>query len=592
MEAKVAAKLFGPGSPLEMGTETVKYSTSTTDAPHHKGLEHPIFKKLPQTFHELYALNQQNHGEKVFLVYDNKRLTFNDVHKLSEQLGSAMVYKYGIKKGDRVVICMRNSIEYVLIFMAATRVGAVAIPMNSWWTTSELEYGLKNCESSLVFCDDMIFSRLKGILNKLDFVNKFVLCNSKDKSAIDSKVVLFKTFLESGKNLTKVKFPCEKDDNAVLMYTSGSTGFPKGVVLTHRSVTHTMNSAIANAALMKSIAKMKNNLEGDKDDKDVKLQDSILLTVPLFHVTGLVVVLLLSLFTGRKVVMMFKWDARKALALIEQEKITQFTGVPTMSLELMQHPDFSKFDTSSLKAVSGGGAPPPPQMIKDVGKKFKKASAGQGYGLTETSAFTTINSAENYLLKPTSCGPPVPGCTVEIWDTETNLKLDKPESVGKVMIKGANIMKEYWKNKKATEEAITEDGYFDSGDIGKLDKDGYLYILDRAKQLVIRGGENISTAEVEAAVYNHQGVAECAVIGIDHPTLIEEVGVAVYPKSGQASNITLNTVRDACGNLANFKKPTVLFMYEKQLPRGATGKVLKKAIKVECNTRHKNSSKL
>jgi long-chain acyl-CoA synthetase len=310
---------------------------------------------------------------------------------------------------------------------------------------------------------------------------------------------------------------------------------------------------------------------------------AVLLNVPLFHATGLLAVLMISIVVGRKTVFMYKWEPEAALKLVEKEKITQFTGVPTMILEMLQHPNFSKYDTSSLEGVGGGGAPPPPQMVKDVGKKFKKASAGQGYGLSETSAFTTLIGGPAFVAKPTSCGRPVPGCTIEIWDLDSNQPLPEPESIGKVMIKGANVMKEYWRNPKATAEAITPTGYFDSGDIGKIDKDGYVYILDRAKQLLIRGGENIATAEVEAAVYNHDQVAECAVIGVDHPTLGEEVGVAIHPKPGGAPSITLESIRQACASLANFKKPTHVFIYHEPLPKGATGKILKRQIRIDVN---------
>ena len=342
---------------------------------------------------------------------------------------------------------------------------------------------------------------------------------------------------------------------------------PKGVVLTHRSLCHTLNfyAALSNSSSVKR-------------EKSAH-QKCVLLCVPLFHATGLVGVLFTSFWEGRKIVLMHKWHVDTALGTIQRERVSMVTGVPTMIIELLNSPRLKEFDTSSLRNVGGGGAAVPKGIAKQITTTFKKASPGQGYGLTETSAISTVISSSKYLAHPASCGQALPGVQIEIWpeDGRGALPVNKE---GRVMIRGPNIMREYWRQPEATANAITADGWFDSGDVGKLDAEGFLYITDRAKDMIIRGGENISCRAVEEAVYAKvPEVAECAVFGYPHPVLGEKVALAVMLKPG-ARRLSLADVRARCKDtLAAYELPTALAVFPSQLPRGATGKLLKKALR-------------
>ena len=373
--------------------------------------------------------------------------------------------------------------------------------MNSWWTTEELQYGLDNCAAKVVFCDDERYARIAPVLSSLKALQCCVLMRSADAKKVGQGTVQFEELLRSHEGQPMPPMLAGKDDNAMIMYTSGTTGHPKGVVLTHRGVT----CALYGLAFSAALKRVKRGAAGRKVKGDAAQQKAkskkhmgqlgVLLNVPLFHATGLHGVFLTSFLIGRKIALMYKWDPQKALELIEKERITDFTGVPTMVMELMNSPDFKKRDVSSLRAIGGGGAPPPPSMLNQVRSTLPKARPVQGYGMTETNAVLTTTSDTEYVNRPTSCGRPVALVDVQIWSEDG--KVLPPGTPGRIMARGPNIMKEYWKNPKATAETITPEGWLDTGDIGKeslslepakpyisvcsgrLDEEGFLYIMDR-----------------------------------------------------------------------------------------------------------------
>ncbi len=492
------------------------------------------------------------HGEKDFLVYENERYSFIDVFKISAKVGNALI-DAGIEKGDRVSICMQNNPEFIFAYMGIVGIGAVCVPLNSWWVPSEVIYGLEHSQSKLIFGDQ---KRLQG-LETIE-ITKIITSYTPDDNFID-----FKDFIKD-KSETWPEIDIGRDDDATIYYTSGSTGKPKGVLSSQRGLLSSMFSW----AFMGSVLSEREKRLGNDSTSLIETDSSILLCVPLFHATGSHVAFLLSIIVGRKVVIMKKRDAGEALKLISEELVTDITGVPTQTWELLNHPDRDKYDLSSLRTLGGGGGPRPTEHVKLLDKNFK-GRPGIGYGLTETNALGTLASGDEYVEHPSSAGRVVPPLTqIKIIDKDWN---ELPEgSIGEVAIKSQSNMKGYWRNESATKECINEHGWFKSGDLGKFDGP-FLYILDRLKDMVIRGGENIACPEVEGAIYEHPDVLEASVFGIPDERLGEILCTSIYLRDN--SNTTEETIRDFLSNkLAAFKIPAVIKFSSEPLPKLASGK--------------------
>ncbi|WP_416907664.1 MAG: class I adenylate-forming enzyme family protein [Polymorphobacter sp.] len=557
-------KIIAPGGQLEVGEAVVR------------GAKLPVFKAAPPSLREFFGFFAMTHGAKEFLVYGDERLSFGEVYQRAVKMAAMLQHCYGIAKGDRVAIAMRNYPEWVEAFIAITHLGAVAVPMNAWWTGEELEYGLSDSGTRLVFADEERARRINGT----DFKGVVVTVRtSSDVSAslgyarVDD---VMKTCPDSCWYLSEIA----PEDDATIMYTSGSTGNPKGAVSTHRGViSGTMNYLVMGLALL-SLAEQ----QGIKAPE----QQVMLLNVPLFHITGSVPVMMVSVAIGRKMIIMHKWDAGEALRLIEAERCTYFVGVPTMSLEMMMHPDRAKYDTSSLIDVASGGAPRPPEHVERLIRELPGKNPLQGYGLTETNGVGAGNLRDNYRAKPNSTGrasPPLVEIRIVAADApDCSVALAAGE-VGEVCIRSAANVRGYWMRPEATAEAFPGDGWFRSGDLGYLDEDAYLFIVDRKKDIIIRGGENISCQEVEAALYAHPAVAEACVFGLPDDRLGEIVGAVVHAKDGQALEaeaLTEFVKRD----LAAFKVPARLWFSKEQLPKLGSGKIDKVALRKHYRAVH------
>jgi long-chain acyl-CoA synthetase len=302
-----------------------------------------------------------------------------------------------------------------------------------------------------------------------------------------------------------------------------------------------------------------------------------ILIVPLFHVTGLVPVMLGSALGGNKLVMMYKWTPERALELIERERVTTFVGVPTQSHDLLESPKFATTDTSSLLSVGGGGAAAPPELVKRIEKSFARGRPNIGYGMTETNAFGPGNSGDDYVRKPASTGRVVPICEIRVSEPATGATVAAGE-VGEVGFRGPHLFRGYWNKPTETAEVLADDGWLRTGDLGYLDDEGFLFLVDRAKDIVIRAGENISCTEVENVVYAHPDAYECACFGLPHERLGEELAVAVYPKPGRALDPE-DLRRHVAAHLAAFKVPSRVFVFDEPLPRNASGKLLRRALR-------------
>jgi acyl-CoA synthetase (AMP-forming)/AMP-acid ligase II len=357
------------------------------------------------------------------------------------------------------------------------------------------------------------------------------------------------------------------------MYTSGSTGHPKGALSSHRGIL----SALYSWMLM-GVA-TKNSADGGAAEKaDDAYPPSALVTIPLFHCTGSHSAFMLSLMVGRKMVIMHKWDAQEALRLIEQERITWFNGVPTMSAELQAAAETSERDISSLAEIMAGGAARPPDQVGKMTGTFKKSSAGIGYGLTETNALGAVNAGAFYLANPYSTGRVVPAVTDFRIECEDGRELALGER-GELCIKSPANVLGYWNKPEATAEAFVN-GWFHTGDVAYMDEDGFVYIVDRIKEIIIRGGENISCIEVEAAIYKHPDIHEAAVFGLPDERLGEIVGAAIVLREG-AEMTTDDLLEYLRQHLASFKIPAHVWFRAEQLPRIASGKIFKRQIKAD-----------
>jgi long-chain acyl-CoA synthetase len=372
--------------------------------------------------------------------------------------------------------------------------------------------------------------------------------------------------VERGAELPHVEV--RPDDDATILYTSGTTGRPKGAVSTHRAVVQ----AVWSYACRSVVQRLR---RPDEAEAAAAQPPAFILIVPLFHVTGCVAVFLSCALAGIKLVMMRKWSPERALELIERERITNFVGVPTQAWDLMESPRFGDFDTSSLVNVGGGGAPAPPALVARVDDGFARGRPSIGYGMTETNAYGPQNSGDDYIERPSSAGRALPTLLVEVRGADGR-SVPVGEQ-GEIWFKGPTLIRGYWNRPEATAETIV-DGWLRSGDVGHLDEDGFIYVEDRVKDLVLRAGENVSCAEVEAAIYEHPAVHEAAVFGVPHERLGEEVAVAVVPKAGQALDPD-DLRRHVADRLAAFKVPTKVIVTADRLPRNAAGKILKRELR-------------
>ena len=504
---------------------------------------------LPSLFRAFGALN----GEVEALVAGEERFTYADLDRLSERLARALAGR-GIAKGDRVGIAMRNCPAWIVSYMAVLKAGGIATLLNGWWQAHEMEHALKLADPALIIADTARGERIAAKCSQ------FTIATLQVELPIEQALA---PLLDGSQGELPDIAP---EDDATILFTSGSTGEAKGALSTHRAVTTGVYVYAMGLMVLRTI------LEGDGRAPP---QPRTLLNVPMFHVTGEVPVLLNSFVIGRSMVLMRKWDPEEAMRLIEKEKITYFVGVPTMSLELMNHPDRDKYDLSSLTDIAAGGAPRPVSHVERLQKTFGWAQPALGYGLTETNAVGFSNFWSNYQDKPASTGrvqEPLVNTAI-LGSGDSHLPTGE---VGEIGIRSAANMTGYWRDPDATRAAFTDDGYFRTGDLGYLDEDGYLFIVDRKKDIIIRGGENISPAEVEAACYDHPQVAEASVFGAPDERL-GEVPVAVIHPRGELAEAVLREFLE--GHVAAFKVPARFIFSADPLPKLGTGKIDRVALK-------------
>ena len=521
------------------------------------------YKNALPTLKHMWEQTRQ-FGDRDYLVYQDERISYTDAHKIVDSVATWLLQNE-VSLGDRVAIAMRNYPEWLLSYWATLSVGASVVGMNAWWTEPEMLYAIEDSKPKVIFLDEERLNVFSGISAELSSVTPITV---RTESA-DTEITNWGELLDTAPKASNVEI--QPDDDACIFYTSGTTGRPKGAQLTHRGCISNIWSMMFSASLQRLIGEKKGLLEPGADP----IIPSALVTTPLFHVTANNCAAHATTIAGGRLTHMYKWDAGEALKIVEAEKITSLSGVPVMAREIITHPDFDKTDTSSLMTVGGGGAQLQPDLVTKIEERVTTARPSTGYGMTETCGIITSIGGDYFIDKPESCGPATPAYEVKIVDPSSTETLPKGET-GELWVRGGHVIKGYLNRPEATEETIV-DGWLRTGDMAKMDEDDFIYIVDRIKDMVLRGGENIYCAEVESAIFDHPAVSECTVFGVPDDRLGEEVGAAVLAGSGR---LDATELRDHCRHLiANFKVPKYIWFMDDPLPRNASGKFLKRELR-------------
>jgi acyl-CoA synthetase (AMP-forming)/AMP-acid ligase II len=553
----IEAALCGPGQSFEMETVEVL------------GRPARVWKHAPRCLGDALAQGRAAGGARDFIVLGDERLSHERHFGRAAALATALVEDLGVTKGDRVAIAMRNIPEWSIAFFATTMAGAIAVPLNAFWNGPELAFAVADCEPKVVVADGERLERMgahAGELAGAALVGAR-LDERKGAAPLPGGIVAFDALAED-EGAEPPPVEVAPDDFATIFYTSGTTGSPKGVLGTHRNIcTNLLSLMYAGARTA-----LRSGLRPGEGPRPVTV---LLVPVPLFHATGCHSILVAQAFFGGTLVFMRRWDPEAALDLIERERVTAMSGVPAMVWDLVNSPTLAQRDLASLKSLGGGGAAAPPELLRRARRLLPASGMGTGYGLTETSSTTTSIGGPDWDERPGSVGVPVPVCDVRVVDDDGHdVAAGEP---GEVWIKGPNVVPGYWRRPDETATTFTE-GWLHSGDVGRVDAEGFLYIVDRAKDIVIRGGENISSLEVEAALYEHPAVQEAAVFSVPHETLGEEVGAVVHVASG--TTVTAEQLRaHAATVLAPFKVPAHVWLVTEALPRSPSGKLLKRELR-------------
>ncbi len=532
---------------------------------HHQDNSYRVFKNAPPSVRDMLQAATEAYGDQTYLHYEGESYSFSETHQIVATVAHQLINHYGVKKGDRVAIALRNYPEWVFSYLAIVSAGGIAVALNSWWNTHEMEYGLIDCGATIVFVDQERLNTIMPVIGGQDLQVITVRCDDSHHHNCRS----FQSLLNGGLEAALPPVEIAPTDDAAIVYTSGSTGHPKGAVSTHRAIIHAIISweldGYAAAALQQQ--KLPPDIPTD-------IKPSMLMSVPLFHVSGSHVGMLSFLRNGGKLVLMYRWDADRAMDIIDEHEISRFTAVPTMTGDLIQAAAAAGRELASLASVGGGGASRDPSQVKAIDTVLKSAAPNTGWGMTETNAIGTGISGEDYLGRPTSSGRCSAVLEIKVIDESGNT-LPTGER-GELLIRGTSLFRCYWNKEAATRESFSGD-WFHTGDVAVIDEEGFLFIVDRIKNLVIRGGENIGCGEVEAAIYEHKATQEAVVFGVPDKRLGEEVAALVVTDDASVDEASLQHFLK--NHLAGFQIPRYIYFQSEPLPRIASGKFDKRRVR-------------
>ncbi len=543
-----------------------------------RGVPCKVFASAPPNMRAIWE-STVAYADRTYLVYEDERYTYAEIDAQVRSLAHLLSVTHRVGSGDRVAIAMRNYPEWVVAYWATVCVGAAVVGMNAWWTPTEMEYGLLDSAPKVLIADDERIERVLHVLDNVRANQPMHIISVRSERPLPHDASRWTDVVrpfEAPPTLPDATI--DPDDDVCIFYTSGTTGFPKGAQLTHRGSVHNAMHMIFMATAATLGAAKAAAAAGSVAPVAPPAAPSVSMApTPLFHVTANNCNLHPTTVNGGTFVLTYKWDPGRALELIERERVTLFSGVPTMSREMLMHPDWEKRDTSSLQKMGGGGAALQPDLVSKIDKALANGVPSTGYGLTETNGIITANTAHYFVAKPGSCGPIVPTLDAKLVDEEGNDIAPSPAAVGQLCVRGAVVIKGYLNQPEATADAI-RDGWFNTGDIARIDEDGFVYIVDRAKDMVLRGGENIYCSEVEVAIYEHDAVAEVAAFGVPDDRLGEEVGAAVVLRDG--ASLAEDELRMFLAQkLAKYKVPSKIWFLDQPLPRNANGKFVKRDLR-------------
>jgi long-chain acyl-CoA synthetase len=550
------AQLTGSGGPFEIVIDEVV------------GNPTQVYKQRMNSLRDLVAQSALR-ADVDWVVQGDRRFTYGEHDRRARELARSLA-ELGVQRGDRVALVSANLPEWVITFWAVAILGATLVPLNAWWKAEELEFGIQDSEAKVLIGDARRLASLEARLAEMrSLEHVFVI----EDDAPATHPVRHLSELFTGNDAPMPDGPIDEDDLLAICYTSGTTGQPKGATLTHRQTLANLQNII--------VMGIASAMRGDAPpEADTSVQSASLLVVPLFHVTGCLSTMMLNYATGGKLVLMpiGRFDPDVAMQIIEREKVTAIGGVPTIMWRILESPNLEKYDLSSVKRASYGGAPAAPELVERIEKTFPhmRKTLTTAYGLTETASVATAHGGDDYFAHPGSVGRAAPTVELRVVDDAGN---DQPAGErGEIWIKGPTVMAHgYWRRPDANAAAFTS-GWFHTGDIGYLDADGFLYLVDRAKDMIIRAGENVYCVEVEHVLFDHPDVIDAAVVGVPHKTLGEEVKAVVQLRAG--ADVSDEELRAFCRkHLADFKVPEYVEIRTEPLPRNPAGKVLKNLLR-------------